>query len=371
MLMITDRLMALVLMTSVVLSCGRYSNDIHVRTIDCDEYAISPTASDHIADVAYIVLQGHIGQVDDLRISSDQIFVADYKNHIVSVYGFDGGLKGVINKVGRGPGEYIEIRAFAVDDRYVYILDSFTRRILFYDIKTLSFDHECSLPFHVWDFEILNDGGFVLACAPMQPGMTKESSLRYRVFITDSIMNVKKRMFEYEDSRSDAFAFRNYISSFDDKVIYSSFDMDGYHVLSKDNGEVLESVCIDFEHGLSDENRSVLSDVYGTGYSYQYDVPVMCDGYMMFKFVINNVGQEIMLSLNDCMFLSNSPDKVYKSIFGVKGSHEDLFISYWGDDQIYDMMISNGFTRASVADEARIKDGDTFLILYRMQLLTY
>ena len=62
--------------------------------------------------------------IDKMVFRNGKIYIGDYHSRKILVYNKDG--KGVftLDRTGRGPGEYLDMKSFTVDGKYIYILDN-------------------------------------------------------------------------------------------------------------------------------------------------------------------------------------------------------------------------------------------------------
>jgi hypothetical protein len=76
-----------------------------------------------------------IGEITDVRVEDDRIFITDEMSHRITVFDREGKYVSKIDRYGRGPGEYLEIAATEVlNDSTCVILDLFNMSLLYYRI---------------------------------------------------------------------------------------------------------------------------------------------------------------------------------------------------------------------------------------------
>ena len=345
------------------------------RTVDgdtvflrCSEYEIESSISSRISDVSYVILEQdslHIlARVNKLVIEDNGIYIGDYRTRKIFAYDTLGTLKGVLDRYGRGPGEYLEIREFAVDANHIYVLDNYLNKLLVYSREDMTFLYDLKVPFQFWDFEILSDGGFLFAYAPMQGAASADSG--YRLIVTDSALNVRNRMLEYETGTYDALGFRNNLTSYGGRILYSSYEKDGYCLLDRKDGALLESVEIEFDKGIPKGCRSDLETVLEGKYTYLYEAPVMCQDLLLFQFAVDGSGRDYLLDSDIGEFMVNSIEDI-RRMFGVVSSYDDYFIAYWGDSQVYESVTSRGFPEAAGDAEKAILNDCPYLVFYHVE----
>lgn len=355
---------------AVIISCraGYESDDCKLITcdLDCDYKPIG----DYVSHVNYLVLEESkdnvIGKIDKVIMDDERIYVGDYKSRKIHIYKTDGTYIGCINRYGRGPGEYSEIRDFTLDSVHIYVLDNITDKVMVFNKDNMSFVKVLKLPFNAWDFEVLNNGGFVFAYAPQIGHINTDSRFRYKLIITDSELKIRQRYFNYKNKDADALAFKNYLSSYGDYIAYSTFAEGGYHLLSKQDGTIISDIIISIPKQVPLSERSNISAISMDKYSYQYNAPIMCKNYMAFKFSSDGIAYDYFLDTHSYDFFINSPTAT-GNIFGIVGSYKDLYISYWGSGQAYEMMTKKGFPEAPDNIERQIIDDASYVVLYQMK----
>ena len=91
------------------------------------------------------------GMITHLKISNDQIFVKD--NIFNGVYVFDkkGSYMYKLHQFGQGPGEYLQISDFIIDEQSntIEILDTRSRKIFIYDLNSFSFIKDIPISLNV------------------------------------------------------------------------------------------------------------------------------------------------------------------------------------------------------------------------------
>jgi hypothetical protein len=178
------------------ISCINESNDVKTAfNIDFNNTVLKDVRLAGIADsLYYIFLQfdkhNPVGRIAHFKVSHNYIFIADHRNKLF-VFKKNGEVCSVLNKTGKGPGEYISIEDFTIsdDERFIYILDPGNKKI----IKcTLSGEYVNSYPLkysHAAHIEILRDGCF---CIYQSARFSDDNS---SIYITDSLFNLKKKIF--------------------------------------------------------------------------------------------------------------------------------------------------------------------------------
>lgn len=94
-------------------SCRNTINEFAVdRTIECKESQIEPDIPKFVKDVTFLPLETNantlLGSVDKVEFYDGTVYIADYSTRKVVAYDMTGKLRFVLDRQGRGPGEYLE-----------------------------------------------------------------------------------------------------------------------------------------------------------------------------------------------------------------------------------------------------------------------
>ena len=126
-----------------------------------------PTKADIIESFDTIRLEGTIqesflGRVEDVKFSSDRVFVMS--TDVINIFDYDGKLLHTLLRKGRGPGEYLSLRAFDIleDQRLIYALDNQGQQVIIYDFDC---KYIRQIPLECWstvDFAVLPNGHMLL-----------------------------------------------------------------------------------------------------------------------------------------------------------------------------------------------------------------
>lgn len=182
-------------------SCRNTINEFAVdRTIECKESQIEPDIPKFVKDVTFLPLETNantlLGSVDKVEFYDGTVYIADYSTRKVVAYDMTGKLRFVLDRQGRGPGEYLEIKSFSVDSDNLYILDNFGRKLFVYDSLTGEYKTTKEMPIVAWDLEALSNGNLIFAFVTAGGKPSREQP-PYRLFVTDNDLNIKEQMLEY------------------------------------------------------------------------------------------------------------------------------------------------------------------------------
>jgi hypothetical protein len=98
-------------------------------------------ASDFFSDIDYIPLESNddhlIGQITQMLIYQDKIYILDLQQHTVFCFQKDGKFLFEINKKGTGPGEYVELDNISIDHdkNHLLLCNNSINKILVFDLN--------------------------------------------------------------------------------------------------------------------------------------------------------------------------------------------------------------------------------------------
>ena len=120
---------------------------------------------EYIDTVKYLKLEDKdealLAYVNKMVCREDKIYLGDFSNHKIVVYDTIGRFQYVIDRQGRGSGEYLQIKSFAVDDSCLYVLDTFLPGLHVFDNRTGAYVAKKKMAFIAWDFETLSRGRMI------------------------------------------------------------------------------------------------------------------------------------------------------------------------------------------------------------------
>lgn len=339
------------------------------------EYDAKQTTKDFsgiVQSVEYVVLQTEeqqvMGRIDKIFVDDNLIYVGDYKAQKILVFDREGYQLKVLAKQGRGPGEYLGIQSFSVNNNSLYVMDVVMDKILEYDSNSLEFVRSFPLPVPAWDFATLTNGGFMLAYAPMVGNRVHDNDHMYRIIVTDSEMKMVKKYFAYKEGEADVMSIRYYLSSDEDNIVYGSIRNGGFCLFSRTDGSMKSKYTIDYGDNLPLEKNVEITEISKGRYSFQTRVPYLCKEYACFNVSIAGVGQILIMDIDHVRFYSNNSSGMKNAMIGIIGSSNDCFIGNWQSSIVYDALVKNGFNRAPAALETLIMEGLPFLVFYHMNL---
>lgn len=354
----------------ILVSCGNTKGESAVdRVIECNESAIRPDLPEYVKEVTFLPLGSSegvlFGSVDKVAFHNDLIYIADYTSKKIVAYDMNGTLRFVIDRQGRGPGEYLEIKSFSVDSDNLYVLDNSGKKLLVYDSLTGEYKTDKMMPVIAWDVEALSNGGLIFAFVEAGGKLSKEQP-EYRLFVTDNDLNIKRQLLDYSGKEeSDVLGYDRFFSVYGDGILFCSFGKDAFYVLDRGNGEIVETVGIDFENKASWKDKRDKSLI--NNYTHLSSVPFACGEHLLCDITTKDGGGGYCFWGPDTQgFVSNPENGGRNCLLEPVGSYADSFVGLLSDRELYDSLVSTGFQKAGEDVERALDNGLLVLLFYHI-----
>ena len=350
----------------VVASCNYHESGGNPTVIKCDECAPYRQVSEVLDSLNFLVLDGDFNDspshVDKALISDSLLCLADYQRQMVFIYAKDGTRKAVLDRRGRGPGEYVHMQSVCANDEYLFVMDSFSEKIIAYRFHDLSYSHELVPPCLAWDFAALGDGGFLFAYAPTEGAPFVASDERFRLVVADSTMQVKKRMLPYKIDEKDAVVNRACLRESGESIVYQSFSDEKIYCIDKKDGEVSRIYELSLSSPLPVGVGNQIEMIESKQYSYVTAPPYLLGEDMILELSIKSRSRLLMYEADSATFYANPEDCLY--LMGLIGSDEENLYAYWPGELFYDAFVKSSGLRAAPDIERRILNGSPYIVIY-------
>jgi len=152
-------------------------------------------------DINYIALEtkpdSYLTSIYKLVKTNDNLLVLDrtaMKSERLIIFNLNGSFKALVNRVGKGPGEYVNIDDFAFDpqNQCITILDSNQKKLLQFSLSG-QFIREARMDIRPFDMCYIDPGYFVTAI-PLRAVKPAKDGKLYNIIVYDSELKVKKRI---------------------------------------------------------------------------------------------------------------------------------------------------------------------------------
>ena len=361
-----------------LLSCGGSGN----RETSVDKYISIENAkplTDVIDTVRYVSLKDDnvifSGRIDKLMSKGDTIYIFDSRmSKSLSAYKKDGTFLFNVGKLGGGPGEYIELGNFTIDNQYFYCIDNAMRKILVYDINNGAFVRKLDMPIYVDDIALFDNGNFIF--------YSDNRSGQAAIHIANRDLKIIDELLHYSEDDYSSMATVSAFTESKDKIVFSSYANDTIVVFDKKSHLDPIRYVVDFgNYRLSkmeksnqssmNEAKYILPPVYITDNMMIGDVnipyPVGNDYWMYGAFAYNMSTNQLYQNGKIDEILSGKIPMEDRLILPIEGVANNEIISMIDDYERYQDLVKLGFPTAPKHIEQQLKEAEPLLVFYRLK----
>jgi len=215
-----------------------------------------------------------IDAIDKIMIDDSLIFIFNKKQLLI--FNVSGKFERSIGKVGKGPGEYLEIIDFTINSREnkIYILDVGQQKVIRY-----SYDGEFELEFEIesWPYRITSNNDENLILVWVKPNYLLNDNYGFSIYSMDGelIGHSFNRQGEKADNREPS-TLLSRLNYYSDSLTYWEINLDTIYRIDK-YGEPWPRYKIAYERGRSDEKPGEIAKRY-----FRYSYFMETDKYLFF-----------------------------------------------------------------------------------------
>ena len=330
------------------------------------------TISSFVDSICYLKLENvedaFISHINKVIFKGGKIFIGDLMIHKVVVYDTNGIFQYALDKKGRGPEEYLEIKNFTVDSSYIYIIDNFKGTLQAYDNTNGKFAFSRKMPFVAWDLAPLKNGGFAFCFSSFMGGKLTHKQSNYRLFFTDKELNITHKMFPYAEGDYDALGKDYYFSATENYLVYNWSVSDYFFLIDRNNVDSVYSVQMDFgKHKIPDHLKRNKEIVNNERYNYLYSTPILNGDYIAFDISEEDYYTCYLYNRSTRQMVGNSMDDSFNCMpFPDACDEKGRYVYIFRNKATYDDWVSDGFLPATDDIEQHLEDG-LALVYYTMK----
>ena len=360
-----------------LLSCVGSGN----RETSVDKYISIENAkplTDVIDTVRYVSLKDDnvifSGRIDKLMSKGDTIYIFDSRmSKSLSAYKKDGTFLFNVGKLGGGPGEYIELGNFTIDNQYFYCIDNAMRKILVYDINNGAFVRKIDMPIYVDDIALFDNGNFIF--------YSDNRLGQAAIHIANRDLKIIDELLHYNEDDYSSMATVSAFTESKDKIVFSCYANDTIVVFDKKSHLDPIRYVVDFgNYRLSKTEKSnqssmneakyILPPIYITDNMMIGDVnlpyPVGNDYWMYGAFAYNMSTNQLYQNGKIDEILSGKISMEDKLILPIEGVASNEIISMMDDYERYQVLVELGFPAAPKHIEQQLKEAEPLLVFYKL-----
>ena len=303
---------------------------------------------------------------DKIVVKNNLIYIGDFYSKKIIAYDKTGKIKFILNRRGEGPEEYIDMKSFAVDQQCIYVVDNHRHTLNMYNCQDGNFAGIRKLPFVAWDIEILPDRNFIFTYIPFKegsgPNMKQE---RYKIFITDSLLNTKHKLFKYGRNDYEFIGKMIYFTATSQGIVFCSMASDELFLFF--GTDSIKQIAVNFERKIPSQYRQEPDEIDKGEYNYFVKTPLFCKDYMIFSSPDGEFVLDYLYNTKDGCLSTNDRINAYKGLLTPQAVYQDKAFSYLDNYSYYQELVNNGFERAPYHIEKHLKKEKPILILYTLK----
>lgn len=303
--------------------------------------------------------------VDKLILRDDMFYLADFHSNKIVVYDREGALKYVLDKRGEGPQEYLEIKNFTVDSLHLYTIDNYKHQMNVYNVRNGEFERALKLPFVAWDVEILPDGYFIFTYIPYQIGKPNMKQEKYRIFITDKELQVKKKLFKYSEGQFDFISRKNYFTLSEQGIAFNTLSSDNLYIFV--NKDSIRHIKLHINKEVPYGKGYDFDEIAEGGYNYFSRTPILHKNYLICLISQKDLLLDYIYNISTGNLSKNDYINAYNGLLTPLFASEDYLFSYLNDYDLYLELVEAGFTRADEKTETHLKNEGAILLRYKLK----
>ena len=325
-------------------------------------------------DISYIKLSiserdGLFSEINKILIKNDLIYLLDATGQqYVYIFNLKGDFIQRIGKKGKGPGEYLRISDFDVDEKgNMFLCDRQGMRIIKYNEKGELIDDK-RMPFRAEAINLLEGGDFIFS-------VEKNSSrpiFGSKVVVTDSSFKVKHRYFLYDKNSLDDKMNFNIFRETKEGIIYHKPVCDNLYLFDN-KGIISKEFHLDFGNRtvpkeLKNSYEKLVIERGDNNYEYFYDPPFFARNYLIGNIFNGQSKAFLLYSLKDNIAYQHDIRKetfTYLNInFPLTVINDTIVVSYL-DRQLYEGIADT--TMLNLDIRQHLKNGGTVLSFYTLK----
>lgn len=307
--------------------------------------------------------EGLLYGVDKLVVRNGLFYLGDFRAGKIVAFDSEGNQRFVVDEKGLGPKEYLEIKSFAVDDRFIYVIDNYRHILNAYDCQNGTFVKSMKMPFVAWDMEILPDKNFIFTYILFKEGNGPNMKQpRYKIFVTDSTLHTVRKYLEYEKEDYEFLGKKTYFSPTSEGVLFSSLGIDDLFLFCGQDS--VRRIQVDFSHKIPTELRKDWEAINKGGYNFFVNTPLFCKDYVAFAAPEGEFFMYYLYQMKKGELWVNSTTNAYKMLLPPCASYQGSLISYLDDYSSYEELVEYGFERMDAEFEEHLKAEKPILVFY-------
>ena len=314
-------------------------------------------------------VESRFTQVDKLKIVNDTIYIlSKFGEYYLYMFSIDGSFIKRVGTRGKGPAEYNRLCDFDVSEGgSIYLYDSQNMKMIIYKSLTSS-PKVLNTPFRADGFNLLSKGDYIFSVYKDNPILSDSP----KVLITDSLFQIKKEYFTYNENSLDNKGNSNIFRNCSKGILYNKPVDENIFVFDKYDGKIVESYSLNFGNkSLPQKFKNdyvKYSKIKKGAFNYMYDTPLLISNYLMGNVYMGKYKGLLLSEINtkNTFLRKFIPEEVrINKLFEPLYIMDDEIIISYLDLQVYDMRKNLD----SIGDNTKrhIENGGCVLSLFKLK----
>jgi hypothetical protein len=254
----------------IICSCGQRKDnksvsDIPVERIDFYSFNMHKDVyipDELICEKTYIKMDASTDEalfknIDKIIIKRNKIYILDWQLKKLAVFNIDGSFAGLVGRRGQGPGEYLQVSDFDVDDSgNVHIIDGQLDKFFIFD-SAFHFVSTKKPPFEVDIVQSLPDNRYLLGLSSWNKG----ANSAWKTAVTDADFKTLDTCLLYDEYHDDNYWISGYIFVKTEKHILYNRQIDNNVYAFSHDGKLEKVYQFDFgSKNVPDEYKKAVEE---------------------------------------------------------------------------------------------------------------
>ena len=303
-----------------------------------------------------------IGQIDKVIVQDTLVYLFDFKNKASYAFNANSGKQLFhIQRFGRGPEEYLDMKSAAVDAHSIILLDNQKKAIHRYDKFTGRYIRSTAIDFIPWDLACFDNGSLAFTFVPMPGGKLNVAQAQSLIYITTPEGVIKSTLLDYPADYHEALAKEQYFTTNGEKILFSSYGLDGFVEFDSCNENASRMIHINFgKDAASPEQRKVYENLRER--TFMMDTPYAFGNH--YGMMISSDGTPDYYLAVDKVFYANPKEIAPRMLMRPVAAYKQYLYAII-DRESFDMMSEGGIFQTIFPIEIdKLDDNELLLVRY-------
>lgn len=178
-------------------------------------------------------------------------------------------------------------------------------------------------------------------------------------------MNITKKLFPYEENEFAPIGKMTYFSSSREKILFHWCGASYFSVIDRVEGDSIKIVAVDFgDKEITDKYRDDMEKINQSGSYYIGETPVTNGNYIALEILSRDTYGCYLYSMKDNVMTQNYDGESMVMPYPLGVDEQGRFICLLNSFGEYEMLVNDGFPRASKEVEDHMENGGVTILKY-------